>query len=162
VTVAFIGLGSNLDDPSSHITQAFLDLDTIEQTQIDSYSPLYRSSAVGPGQQDDYINAAAKINTDLPAINLLRALQAIERKHKRVKTERWGPRTLDLDILLYGNEIIQNNELTIPHRQIAFRNFVLNPLFDLSPTLILPCGISIGTLLAQCAESSLIRLGNNE
>jgi 2-amino-4-hydroxy-6-hydroxymethyldihydropteridine diphosphokinase len=154
---AYIGIGSNLDDPQTHVVQAIEDLNTITDTLVRSHSPLYSSAALGP-KQPDYTNAVVCIDTDLPAQNLLSALQVIEAKHGRQRTVRWGPRTLDLDILLYGDEIISSANLTIPHDQLKKRNFVLYPLYDLTPKLTLPCGTSIGTLVAQCPSAGLSKL----
>ncbi len=154
---AYIGIGSNLDNPQTHVEQAFEDVAAITHTRVLGRSPLYSSAALGP-VQPDYINAAISIDTELPAQDLLLELQAIEARHGRQRTLRWGPRTLDLDILLYGDKLISTTKLTIPHSQLQKRNFVLYPLYDLAPKLTLPCGTSLGTLLAHCSSAGLSKL----
>lgn len=158
---AYIGIGSNLDSPQTHVRQALEDLKNMTDSQLRSCSPLYRSTALGP-EQPDYINAVVCIDTVLPAQGLLLELQAIEARHGRQRTVRWGPRTLDLDILLYADEIINSANLIIPHSQLQKRNFVLYPLYDLAPKLTLPCGTSIGTLLEQCSNAGLSKLQDKQ
>lgn len=162
MALVYIGIGSNLDEPKNHVEQAFVDLATVTNTTVLACSPLYQSVALGPGKQANFINAVASINTQLPADNLLIELQHIEARHNRQRTVRWGPRTLDLDILLFGSEVITSDHLTIPHRELKKRNFVLYPLYDLAPKLTLPCGTPIGTLLTQCGNLGLSRLQHTE
>ena len=142
----FIGLGSNLSgdvegvykDSRAQLQQA---LDTIgKNTQIKliKVSNFYQSPAIGPGNQADYINAAALLETGLSAIDLLDFLQSIENRQGRVRAERWGPRTLDLDILLYDQVIENSSRLTLPHPRLHERAFVLVPLADLDPSLHIP------------------------
>ena len=121
-----------------------------------AHSPCYRSVAIGPGRQPDYINAVAKLQSRLSSLQLLHALQAIEDAHGRERHQRWGARTLDLDILLYGSETVNSSELTIPHPRLQERNFVLYPLYDLAPELALPCGTTIASLLARCPREGLL------
>ncbi len=155
MTISYIALGSNLGDPAEHIASAIQELDHTPECQLLAQSPWYRSTAIGPGQQPDYINAVAKLDTSLTPPHLLRALQEIEKDHGRERMERWGARTLDLDILLYGDDIISDSELTIPHPRLGERSFALYPLFDLAPDLALPCGTTIASLLARCPRQGL-------
>src|SRR3954464_10658262 len=120
--LAYIGIGSNLDDPYAQVTQAFAELGKMPSTSLLKRSAIYRSRAVGPGDQPDYINAAALLETQLTPLALLDALQAIEHMHKRVRIEHWGPRTLDLDILLLDGQTIASERLTVPHPFLAQRS----------------------------------------
>lgn len=135
---AYIGIGANLSNPIQQVTQAIDALTSLEQTTLVGRSSWYQSRAVGPGIQPDYINGVAAIDTQLCAIALLDALQSIELQQKRVRHTRWGPRTLDLDLLLFGDDIIQTSRLTVPHPRIRERNFVVIPLAQINPDLVLP------------------------
>tara|TARA_B110000444_G_C18846900_1_gene602608 strand:+ start:1650 stop:2132 length:483 start_codon:yes stop_codon:yes gene_type:complete len=157
---AYIGIGSNLDCPKRHVEQAFIDLENMARTLFGAHSELYSSAALGP-EQPDYINAVVSIYTELTAQSLLSDLQKIETRHGRKRTIRWGPRTLDLDILLYGNEVINMADLIIPHSQLKKRNFVLYPLYELAPSLTLPCGTSLSTLLTECSGAGLKQIKCN-
>ncbi len=136
--VAYVGLGSNLDRPEHQVRQALKELDGLPQTRLLQVSPLYRSRPHGPADQPDYVNAVAMLGTGLDAEALLDALQMIEQNHGRVRTRHWGPRTLDLDLLLYADRRIETPRLRVPHPQLQQRAFVLVPLHDLAPTLRLP------------------------
>jgi 2-amino-4-hydroxy-6-hydroxymethyldihydropteridine diphosphokinase len=135
---AYIGLGSNLDGPVDHLLRAFDELHRLPQTRLVRRSPLYRSPPLGPAGQADYVNAVAGLQTMLAPDALLDGLQAIERAHGRERGERWGPRTLDLDLLVYGEQQIDNKHLVVPHPQMHRRAFVLVPLHDIAPELLLP------------------------
>lgn len=136
---AYIGLGSNLGDPESHISRALTDLQELPQTQQRAHSSLYKTRPVGPQDQGDFINAVSCIETDLTAPELLQRLQDIENKHGRVRTdEQWGPRKLDLDLLLYGDEVIELPDLVVPHPQMHQRCFVLLPLVEIAPEVTIP------------------------
>ncbi|MBN8430713.1 2-amino-4-hydroxy-6-hydroxymethyldihydropteridine diphosphokinase [Microbulbifer salipaludis] len=154
----YIGLGSNLDDPAAQLRRALEQIQGIPQTTLCASSAFYASAPIGPGEQPDYVNAVAELDTDLAAEALLDALQAIENSHGRERTLRWGARTLDLDILLYGDQQIDTVRLQVPHPRIAERNFVLEPLAELAPALILPGGTSLQALLKQCPPNRLHRL----
>lgn len=153
--IAYIGMGSNLEDPlaqlksASQALSAHPDIDDIE------FSHVYNTTPVGPQDQPNYVNAAARLVTSLSAIELLDLLQAIENQHGRVRTVRWGARTLDLDILLFNQEEIQSDRLIVPHCQMKVRNFVLIPLSDLTPDLTLPDGSQLPELLKVCPENSI-------
>ncbi|HHJ17603.1 MAG TPA: 2-amino-4-hydroxy-6-hydroxymethyldihydropteridine diphosphokinase [Gammaproteobacteria bacterium] len=155
---AFIGLGSNLDDPGAQVCKALRELDEIPHTRVSAVSPLYRSAPMGPQNQPDYVNAVAQLQTALGAEQLLDALQAIEQAHDRRRGEHWGPRTLDLDILLFGDSTLQTDRLSVPHPGIAQRNFVLYPLADIDATLAIPGAGSVQSLLAQCPQDGLVRM----
>lgn len=156
-TLAFIGLGSNLDNPKAHILRAKDDLNALADTELVSFSGLYRSRAQGP-VQPDFINAAAALTTALSPDELLTALQAIEAAHKRQRVQHWGPRTLDLDLLLYGEQTIATADLKVPHPLLEQRCFVLGPLNDIAPDLVLPNGRSIASLWRSCDASTLAPL----
>lgn len=128
----FVGLGSNLLDPVYQVQTALVALAQIPESQVVAASALYRSEPMGPQDQNDYINAVAQLETTLEPLVLLDQLQAIEQVHGRErKGERWGPRTLDLDLLLYGDQVIDVPRLTVPHYGIAERSFVLLPLQEI-------------------------------
>ncbi|HEY8941085.1 MAG TPA: 2-amino-4-hydroxy-6-hydroxymethyldihydropteridine diphosphokinase [Cellvibrio sp.] len=160
MVVAYIGLGSNLDDPLDQVQRAFNELDSLAGTRLLKRSSLYQSRAIGP-EQPDYINAVAQLETRLAPLELLDALQNIEQTHRRVRLQHWGPRTLDLDLLLYANETIQHPRLSVPHPYLTQRGFVLYPLADLDPNLHLPDGQSLQALLKQCPFEGLVRLPEN-
>ena len=135
VTTAFIGIGSNLDNPLLQVQTALRELAEIPKTELIRSSSLYRTPPMGPPDQPDYINAVAELTTTLSPTELLDALQALEARHGRVRTIHWGPRTLDLDLLLYGNETVHTARLTVPHPGIAQRAFVVLPLAEIAPAL---------------------------
>lgn len=156
---AFIGLGSNLQNPAQQLQSALKALASTEGITHVTASPFYRSVAIGPGDQPDYVNAVAAINTRLSPIALLEALQAIEQSHGRVRGAlRWTARTLDLDLLLFDDVVIESERLTVPHPQMAERNFVLRPLWDLAPDLTLPDGRAIADLLTACGDDGIAPL----
>lgn len=138
--VAFIGLGGNVGDAASTLRSAIEQLQALPGTRVLSTSRLYRTAPVGGIEQADFINAVAQLETTLPADELLQALFAIERAHGRDRSieQRWGPRTLDLDLLLCGTEVIDIDGLTVPHPRIAERAFVLVPLVEIAPHAVIP------------------------
>lgn len=154
----YIGLGSNLGAPREQVQRALNELDALPQTQLARASSLYRSRAVGPGDQPDYINAVAQLTTRLDPEPLLDALQAIEQAHERQRLVRWGPRTLDLDILLYDDISIASERLDVPHPYLTARNFVLLPLLEIAPELHLADGTSIAAWAQRCGAEGLIKL----
>lgn len=156
--IAYIGLGSNLDEPMDHVQRALSELDELSQTKLVAASSLYRTDPMGPAGQPDYINAVAAVQTRLSAEALLSELQHLETLHQRVRRERWGPRTLDLDLLLYGNYTINVEHLVVPHPGLAERNFVLIPLFEIAPDLILPDNRSLADLVDRCGVEGLEQL----
>ncbi len=152
---AYIGVGSNLGDSQARVMAAFEALRSVSRTQLIVHSRLYRTRPFGPVQQGDFINAAAGVLTQLPAQELLQSLRDIETKAGRVRAERWGPRTLDLDLLVYGAERIATPELTVPHPGIAERGFVLAPLADIAPTLDVPGKGRVEVLLRALADDGI-------
>lgn len=157
---AYIGLGSNLLDPLGQLRRAVQAIAALPQSQLRRVSTAYRSAAIGPGKQPDYLNAVLQLDTDLEAQQLLAALQAMERDQGRVRTVRWGPRSLDLDILLYGNARIDSPTLSVPHPRLRDRSFVLYPLAAIAdPQLLLPDGEDLDTLIARCPRTGLVDTG---
>ena len=153
---AFIGLGSNLQSPAAQLQRCVDALAQLPESKLVAVSPFYGSAAIGPGQQPDYVNAVAQIDTTLSPQALLTALQQVEQQQGRERgPERWLPRTLDLDILLYGDQVVNLPHLHIPHPRMHERNFVLLPLFDLAPDLALPDGQRVRELLQQCSRDGI-------
>jgi 2-amino-4-hydroxy-6-hydroxymethyldihydropteridine diphosphokinase len=156
---AYIGLGSNLENPVEQIKSAHAAIAQADGVVELAFSGLYQSIPMGPKDQPDYINAVMSIKTRLAADELLRCLQAIENKQGRIrKDERWSARTLDLDLLIYGDQQIQTADLTVPHPGLAERAFVLYPLYELTATLLVPGLGSISDLIAKCPFEGLKRL----
>ncbi|MDN2665022.1 2-amino-4-hydroxy-6-hydroxymethyldihydropteridine diphosphokinase [Psychromonas sp. 14N.309.X.WAT.B.A12] len=154
--ISYIAIGSNQADPIQQAKQAISALNNIAETSLISCSSLYCSAPMGPQDQPDYINAVAAIDTNLSPVALLDALQEIEQSQGRErKEERWGPRTLDLDILLYADQVINDQRLTIPHYGMQDREFVLYPLFEIAPKLTLPNGTSLIEMLKDCDKNGL-------
>lgn len=158
---AYIGLGSNLGDPQQQINRALTELDTLEGCSLCRASSLYASPPMGPADQPDYVNAVAEIHTVLEAGLLLDQLQEIEAHHRREPTHRWGPRTLDLDLLLYGDNVIETSRLSVPHPGIAKRHFVLYPLAELNSSLVIPGAGMVESLVANCPQDGLVKIENN-
>ncbi len=162
-TRAFIGLGANLDDPVRHVADALTALGDLPSTRLVRRSGLYRTPPMGPPGQPDYINAVAAIDTGLAALDLLDHLQALERAHGRDRRgERWGPRTLDLDILLFGDRRIDHPRLCVPHAGLHERTFVLYPLAEIAPDLDVPGRGPLHALLALCPADGIVRLPGEE
>ncbi|WP_438864578.1 2-amino-4-hydroxy-6-hydroxymethyldihydropteridine diphosphokinase [Neptunicella sp.] len=155
----FIGLGSNLSEPVKQIKMALKALNSLPTSQIGRVSSLYASQPMGPQDQPEYVNAVAELTTDLSPLALLDGLQRIELEQGRVrKDQRWGARTLDLDILLYANQQIKNDRLTVPHYGMREREFVLYPLAEIAPDLVLPDGQPLIELLETCPLNGLNQL----
>lgn len=156
--LAYIGLGSNLDNPESQLKTAIEALTGLPQTRLQARSSLYRSAPMGPQDQPDYLNAVAQLSTGLEPEALLDKLQGIEQAQGRVRAQHWGPRTLDLDILLYGEDVVATERLKIPHPGIAERSFVLYPLAEINGQLEIPGLGGVGSLMEQCPDAGLSRL----
>lgn len=154
----FVGLGSNLEQPRMQLEHALAALGALDRCRLGSVSPFYGNPAIGPGAQPDYVNAVAELFTALEPAALLAQLQRIENAQGRVRTERWGARTLDLDLLLYGAETIDTPTLQVPHPRMRERNFVLYPLRDIAPDLRFPDGTPLTALLDCCPDAGLQRL----
>lgn len=148
MTLAYIAIGSNLASPLEQVNAAVQALGEIPQSHVVAVSSFYRTPPLGPQDQPDYLNAAVVLDTALQAEALLDHTQRIELQQGRVrKAERWGPRTLDLDMMLFGDQVIDTERLTIPHYDMKNRGFMLWPLFDVAPELTLPDGESLKALL---------------
>ena len=158
---AYIGLGSNLAEPQEQLHRALTALGELPGCHLVAVSSLYASDPLGPADQPRYCNAVAALDTDLEPLQLLDALQAIEQAQGRErKAERWGPRTLDLDILLFGERLIDEPRLTVPHYHLHARTFVLYPLAEIAPSdLRLPDARRLAELLAACPFEGIERLG---
>lgn len=151
---AYIGLGSNLDTPAQHIEQAIVALGQLPLTQLIAASPCYTSKPVGPQDQPDFVNATVHLSTRLSPLALLDQLQALEQRHRRQRLRHWGPRTLDLDLLLFDDCRLDSPRLTIPHPAMHERGFVLVPLAKIAPHLII-ADQHIDALLARLDTSDL-------
>ncbi len=151
-----VGLGSNLEDPRRQLEQAIDEMERLPGCSLVAVSPLYDSAPMGPPDQPDYCNAVAALDTDLAPLELLGELQAIEQAHGRVRHRTWGERTLDLDLLLYGNLIMDSALLTLPHPGLSSRDFVLYPLADIAPPDLPVPGLGrLDELLARCPKTHL-------
>ena len=158
-TKAFIGLGANLGDPESQVRRAFATLAELPGTRLLAASSLYRSAPVGVGAQPDFINAVAAIETQLAPRALLEALLAAERRFGRRREFPGAPRTLDLDLLLYGDRVIAEPGLIVPHPRMHERAFVLAPLAEIAPDIAIPGKSSAGELLAACTGQKIEKIG---
>lgn len=155
VAKVYIGIGSNLENPLEQLKAATAALREIPGTRLVKLSNIYKTAPIGPAGQPDYTNAAALLETQLTPEALLDELQRIELDQGRVRKERWGPRTLDLDIILYAGMTIRTTRLTVPHIEMENRNFVLIPLLDLSPDLTLPNGKSLKAVTEQAGNEGI-------
>ena len=151
MTIAYVGLGSNLEDPENQVRQAFAELDRLPHTRLVRKSSLYRTAPIGHETQPDFINAVAQLETGLPAERLLAELQAIEKSHGRERSLRNAPRTLDLDLLLFDDARLSSPQLTVPHPRMHERAFVLRPLLEIAPQLPFS--------LEGCAGQKIERIG---
>ena len=138
MTEAVIGLGSNLDNPEQQVLQALKELDGIPGIRILKTSSLYSSVPVGPQDQPDFVNAVALVSTELEPEPLLNALQDLENRHRRVRLRHWGPRTLDLDVLFFGKQVIDTPRLRVPHPEFRNRAFTVIPLLEIMPDFLMP------------------------
>jgi 2-amino-4-hydroxy-6-hydroxymethyldihydropteridine diphosphokinase len=153
---AWIGMGANVGDRLGAFRAALAELESLEASTVVRVSSVYDTAPWGVTDQERFLNAVVQLRTGLPAATLLAELAAIEARCGRVRHERWGPRTLDLDILLYGDEIIATADLTVPHPRLSQRAFVLVPLAELEPSLEVPgLGVTVATLLDQLGADAL-------
>ncbi|MEH2922627.1 2-amino-4-hydroxy-6-hydroxymethyldihydropteridine diphosphokinase [Samsonia erythrinae] len=156
MTRVYLALGSNLAQPLQQVRAALTALDAVPQTRIVRCSSLYRSRPLGPQDQPDYLNAVVELETGLAPEALLDRTQAIEREQGRErKAHRWGPRTLDLDILLFGDAVIQTERLTVPHYDMKNREFILYPLAEIAPELVFPDGEPLTQRLTSVDRNGL-------
>ena len=156
---AYVGVGSNLQMPARQVEDAFDLLANIEGSRLVRRSSLYRSTPFGGIEQPDFVNAAAALLTTLGPSDFLAALQAIEKRQGRERDgARWGPRVLDLDLLVFGGESIERPGITVPHPGIAERNFVLLPLGEIAPDLVIPGLGRVANLPVNMDEPSISRI----
>lgn len=156
---AFIGLGSNLDEPVVQIDRALRAIAALPNTVNLATSSFYRNPPMGPADQPDFVNAVTAVDTSLSAPALLDTLLEIELAQGRVRSsQQWGPRCIDLDLLLYGDRQLDYERLTVPHPGLRERDFVLSPLYEIAPTLVLPGGERLGDLIQRFALDSLVRI----
>jgi 2-amino-4-hydroxy-6-hydroxymethyldihydropteridine diphosphokinase len=156
--LAYIGLGSNLNNPKQQIKNALIALNTTQDVEVVGLSSLYQSKPIDGSDQPDYINAMCQVNTHLTALELLYACQDIEIKQHRVREKKWGARTIDLDIILYGVQVIASKQLVVPHPQMMSRAFVLVPLAELESDLKVPVLGPIQDLIDKIDTSVLKKL----
>ena len=148
-TTAFVGIGSNLGDREANLRSAIELLSAEDGIEVIALSEVRETEPVGPVDQGPFLNGVVQVKTALPPVELLERLLSVESRLGRVRTERWGPRTIDLDLLLYGSERVDEPGLTVPHPRLHERRFALEPLLDLDPTLEIPELGPISTLLAE-------------
>ncbi|MCX7110999.1 MAG: 2-amino-4-hydroxy-6-hydroxymethyldihydropteridine diphosphokinase [Proteobacteria bacterium] len=162
-TIAYIGLGGNLENTLELLGSARKAIAAVPGVRELAFSSLYRSAPMGPVDQPDFVNAVMAVETSLAPRDLLKALQMIELSHGRVRTDqRWGPRTLDLDLLMFGLEQISDQWLTIPHAGIAGREFVLYPLAEIAPPHLAIPGMGIlSDLVSACPRRGLEAIGHD-
>lgn len=158
LVTAFVALGSNLDDPPAQIRRALLALAALPETRLVRRSSLYRNPPSGYPDQPDFVNAVAEIETRLAARELLERLLEIERVHGRVRGVLNGPRTLDLDLLLYGGRTLRETGLAVPHPRMLDRAFVLVPLAEIAPDAVVPGGGRVADLVRNVDGSGMIQL----
>jgi 2-amino-4-hydroxy-6-hydroxymethyldihydropteridine diphosphokinase len=157
---AYIGLGSNLGEREAQIRLALDDLARLPETRLVRASSLYDSEPVGDVDQPNFLNAVAELETELTARQLLWNLQLIERRLGRTRTRRWGPRTIDLDLLLFGPEVVDEPDLQVPHPELARRSFVMVPLVELDPMLVHPVtGETLVALLTSLKTRPPVKRG---
>ncbi len=156
--LAYIGLGSNLNNPKQQIKDAVVALNQTNDIKVVGLSSLYQSKPIDGSEQPDYINAMCKIDTHLTALELLYVCQNIEDKQHRVREKKWGARTIDLDVILYGVQVIASKQLVIPHPQMMNRAFVLVPLAEIEPDLKIPVLGDIQELINKINILELIKL----
>jgi 2-amino-4-hydroxy-6-hydroxymethyldihydropteridine diphosphokinase len=157
--MAYIGIGSNLDDPVRQVKEALEELDTIPDSVVIDQSSLYGSKPMGAADQPDYVNAVTALDTLLSPVELLQALQKIEQRLGRERGgEKWGARVIDLDLLLYGKKTISTDTLTIPHPGMHERDFVIIPLAEIAGNISIPGKGQLSTLIAACENHSVKKL----
>ncbi len=155
----YIGLGSNLDGPEQQIDSALIALEQMVETVLVTFSSLYKNPPMGPQDQPDYLNAVAEIETSLTPLRLLDQLQHIETEQGRSRDRIWGERTIDLDILLYGEEVVDVPRLQIPHPGIVQRPFVLLPLQEIAgDELYIPAVGNVGDWIRKCDCSEMTKI----
>ncbi len=159
MSTAFVGIGSNLEEPARQVRAAFDELERLPRTRVLRRSSLYRSAPVGYAAQPDFVNAVAQLETAIPAERVLAELQGIEARHARARTFPNAPRTLDLDLLLFENLQIRTETLTLPHPRMHERAFVLRPLLEISPEAEIPGIGRASESLEKVKDQDVERLG---
>ena len=156
---AFVGLGSNLDQPLEQVRRAIAALDRLSCTTVLAYSSLYGNAAIGPGSQPDFVNAVVELETELTPHELLDGLQGLEAAQGRARGRlRWAARTLDLDLLLYGDQQVSTDRLVVPHPGLTQRSFVLEPLREIDDSLNIPGAGRVSDLVAGLIGHPLTRM----
>ncbi len=158
MTIAYVGLGANLGDPANTLNAAIAMLKSLTNTRLTASSSLYRTAPVELHNQPDFINAVVALDTQLTPLALLEQLFAVEAKFGRIRTVKNAPRTLDLDLLLHGDALCNDPQLTLPHPRMYLRAFVLAPLAEIAPGISIPGYGAIGGVLATCANQKIERL----
>ena len=158
MTAAFIGLGANLGEPREQLEMAIEALRRVRESRVLAVSSFYATAPVGFAAQPDFVNAVAKIDTGLAPRALLDELLAIEQAFGRRRSFRGAPRRLDLDLLLYGAQVIAEPDLQVPHPRMHERAFVLTPLAEIAPECVIPCRGAVAELLAACSGQRIQRL----
>ena len=159
MTTSFLALGSNLDNPIHQLDCAIQEITQLPRTQVTKQSNYYQNPPMGPQDQPHYVNAVIQITTELTAIQLLQHCLAIETKMGRQRQQHWGARVIDIDIILYGNECIQTDSLTVPHYDLKNRPFVLIPLIAIAPDTTLPSGERVDSFIKKGDAATLTQLG---
>ena len=159
----YLGLGANLGQPIKQLQWAVKQLQALAQSQLQAVSRLYGSKPAfgSPTNQPDYVNAAVLLQSTLSPAQLLSELQQLEQLAGRIRLERWGARTLDLDILLYDQQVIDTEQLIVPHKELVNRCFVTLPLLDINPTLTLPNGVKVSSLACATLSDDIYVLADN-
>jgi len=155
MTLAYVGLGANLGEPRRQLTEAIIAMSGLPETRLAGHSSFYRTAPVGFADQPEFLNAVAALDTRLAPGVLLQGLQGIERRHHRERSFPNAPRTLDLDLLLFGDELIARPGLTVPHPRMHERAFVLRPLLELDPGISIPGKGKAGSFLSACASQKV-------
>lgn len=158
MSLAYIALGSNLQDPAKQVSLAFQEISELPDTIIIRHSSLYRTAPVGYDNQPDFINAAVEVETTLEPLTLLRALLALETNHGRERPFPNAPRVLDLDLLIYDDIAMNTEELTLPHPRMHERGFVLLPLAEIAPDLVIGKHGKAAELAQQCADQGVEKI----
>lgn len=156
--LAYIGLGSNLNSPKQQIKDALIALNSTKDVKVVALSSLYQSKPIDDSKQPDYINAVCQVDTHLTALELLYVCQGIETKQHRVRERKWGARTIDLDIILYGVQVVASKQLIIPHPEMMNRPFVLIPLSELESDLKVPVLGPLQALIDLIDTSDIVKL----
>jgi len=158
MNTAYVALGANLGDPAATVRAAFAALANLPESRIVHSSSLYRTVPVGITEQPEFINAVAELETSLAPESLLDALFDIEQRFGRIRADKNGPRTLDLDLLLYNDQFLELPRLTLPHPRLHLRAFVLQPLAEISPQLAIPGRGTVAAWLPAVANQGIVRL----